>query len=136
MAEHPGFNPSVRFVGPVDTLNPEEVADHLIAVLREALSNAARHAHASKVDVALSADGSTATFTVLDDGVGSLPTRPGAAAWPTSVGVATSSAAPSPSNPARTAVRALLDAHTITCPSCETSGERRGAMEPAAALVD
>jgi len=73
VAEQLGFSPSVRFAGPVDTLISEEIADQLLAVLREALSNAARHARAAKVDVALSVDGSSATLTVVDDGVGIPP---------------------------------------------------------------
>jgi signal transduction histidine kinase len=48
----------------------EDVADRLVAVLREALSNAARHARASKVDVEVSVDGTHAKLTVIDDGVG------------------------------------------------------------------
>jgi signal transduction histidine kinase len=73
VAEQLGFSPSVRFSGPVDTLVSEDVADHLVAVLREALSNAARHAHASKVDVEVSVDGTHAKLTVIDDGVGIPP---------------------------------------------------------------
>jgi len=45
------FEPQVRFSGPIDAVVPESVADDLVAVLREALTNAARHAHASSVDV-------------------------------------------------------------------------------------
>jgi len=71
--EQLGFNPSVRFTGPVDTLVSESVADHLMAVLREALSNAARHARASRVDVEVAVDGSEVALTVIDDGVG-IPT--------------------------------------------------------------
>ncbi|MBR7831258.1 ATP-binding protein, partial [Actinospica sp. MGRD01-02] len=70
VAEQLGFSPSVRFTGPVDTLVPDEVAEHLLAVLREALSNAARHARAGKVDVEVAADGTHVTLTVIDDGVG------------------------------------------------------------------
>jgi signal transduction histidine kinase len=70
VAEQLGFSPSVRFSGPVDTLVSEDVADHLVAVLREALSNAVRHAQASKVDVEVSVDGTHAKLTVIDDGVG------------------------------------------------------------------
>jgi signal transduction histidine kinase len=69
-AEQLGFSPAVRFSGPVDTLVPDEVSAHLPAVLREALSNAARHAAASKVDVELTVDGAHVTLTVTDDGVG------------------------------------------------------------------
>jgi signal transduction histidine kinase len=68
--EQLGFNPSVRFTGPVDTLVSEEVADHLMAVLREALSNAARHARATAVDVEVAVDGSEVALSVADDGVG------------------------------------------------------------------
>jgi two-component system, NarL family, sensor histidine kinase DevS len=39
-------------------------------VLREALSNAARHAHATSVDVTVAADTAIVTLTVTDDGVG------------------------------------------------------------------
>jgi signal transduction histidine kinase len=68
-----GFPVSVRFSGPVDHLVGEEIAEHLLAVLREALSNAARHARASKVDVDLAADTATVVLTVSDDGVGLPP---------------------------------------------------------------
>ena len=70
VAEQLGFSPSVRFSGPVDTLVPDETAEHLVAVLREALSNAARHAQARKVDVEVTVDGTHVTLTVIDDGVG------------------------------------------------------------------
>lgn len=70
VAEQLGFNPSVRFTGPVDTLVSEDVAEQLVAVLREALSNAVRHARASKVDVEVAVDGADVALTVADDGVG------------------------------------------------------------------
>ena len=65
-----GFDPQVSFNGPVDTLVPTTVADHLLAVLREALSNAARHAAASSVTVAVSADPDLVRLVVADDGKG------------------------------------------------------------------
>lgn len=65
-----GFTPGVRFTGPVDHLVGADVAEHLLAVLREALSNAARHAGASRVDVDLSADTASITLKITDDGVG------------------------------------------------------------------
>ena len=68
-----GFDPEVTFRGPVDTLVPATVADHLLAVLREALSNAARHAAASSVTVDVSADPRIVRLVVADDGKG-LPT--------------------------------------------------------------
>ncbi|GGX13381.1 histidine kinase [Streptomyces noursei] len=65
-----GFTPALLIEGPVDAAVPDEVAEHLVAVTAEALSNAARHARAAHLDVALSVTGSTVTLTVTDDGVG------------------------------------------------------------------
>jgi signal transduction histidine kinase len=72
-AEMLGFPAAVRFSGPVDHVIGENVADQLIAVLNEALSNAARHAQASKVEVDLSADSAAVELSVVDDGVGIAP---------------------------------------------------------------
>ncbi|ONI75124.1 hypothetical protein ALI144C_40970 [Actinosynnema sp. ALI-1.44] len=67
-----GFAPSVRFRGPVDTAVPREVNDQLLPVLREALSNMARHAHATaaSIEVALDED---LLLRVTDNGVGIPP---------------------------------------------------------------
>ncbi|WP_042410591.1 sensor histidine kinase [Streptacidiphilus carbonis] len=46
-----GFKPAVGFVGPVETMVSERIGRQLIAALREALSNAARHARADTVAV-------------------------------------------------------------------------------------
>ncbi|MCL1871434.1 MAG: GAF domain-containing protein [Promicromonosporaceae bacterium] len=67
-----GFAPALRFEGPVDSLVPPTTADHLVAVVRESLSNVIRHAHAHRVDVLLTASDAV-TLTVTDDGVG-IPT--------------------------------------------------------------
>ena len=64
-----GFEPSVRFDGPVETLATKDVTENLIAALREALANIARHAHATAADVTVSA-GDDIVLTVEDDGVG------------------------------------------------------------------
>lgn len=71
-----GFKPAHRFVGPVDVLVGELTGKNLIAALREALSNAFRHAEASRIEVVVDAtvqlpDGSQGVrLTVADDGVG------------------------------------------------------------------
>lgn len=65
-----GFEPSVRFVGPVDSMLSTIVTDHVVAALREALTNAAKHAHAQRVDVMLQIDHGTVVLMVADDGVG------------------------------------------------------------------
>ncbi|MFI8359415.1 GAF domain-containing sensor histidine kinase [Streptomyces sp. NPDC085612] len=71
-----GFKPAHRFLGPVDTVVGELVGKNLIAALREALSNAFRHADASRIEVVLDctatlADGRPGVrLEVADDGVG------------------------------------------------------------------
>lgn len=71
-----GFKPTHRFVGPVDTAVGELTGKNLIAALREALSNAFRHAGASRIDVVVDAsvvlpDGRQGVrLTVGDNGVG------------------------------------------------------------------
>ena len=50
-----GFDPAVRFDGPVDTIISNKVGDHLLGVLREALSNVAHHAQATTVEVTVAA---------------------------------------------------------------------------------
>ena len=48
---------------------PAEIAEHLLHALREALSNAARHGQASRVDVTVLADGKL-ILLVRDNGTG------------------------------------------------------------------
>jgi signal transduction histidine kinase len=64
-----GFAPRVVFEGAVDTIVPNTVASEVLATLREALSNVARHAHASRVDIVLEA-GAETCLRVVDDGEG------------------------------------------------------------------
>ncbi|GHE03754.1 GAF domain-containing sensor histidine kinase [Streptomyces alanosinicus] len=70
-----GFKPSHRFLGPVDTVG-DLTGKNLIAALREALSNAFRHADATRIDVVVDATAALADgrpgvrLSVADDGVG------------------------------------------------------------------
>ena len=64
-----GFDPTILFEGPVDAAVDDELATDLVATLREALSNTARHARASSIDVTLSA-GPELVLRVVDNGVG------------------------------------------------------------------
>ena len=68
-AEALGFAATLRMAGPLDQDVPASACDHLLGVLREALSNAARHARASKVEVTVEA-GTDLMLTVRDNGVG------------------------------------------------------------------
>jgi signal transduction histidine kinase len=73
-----GFEPRVLFDGPVDTGLDPSVASATVMTLREALSNVARHAHATRAEVELTVE-ADARLVVTDDGVG-IPaegSRPG-----------------------------------------------------------
>ena len=68
-AEPLGFRPSVAFHGPTDLDVPLQVQLEAAAVLREALSNSARHAHASRVEVHITVDDELGVL-VADNGIG------------------------------------------------------------------
>nr|BFD81805.1 two-component system sensor histidine kinase [Streptomyces sp. Xyl84] len=68
-----GFAPGVRMEGLLDTHVPGETADHVVAVLAEALTNIARHAHANRAEAVLETDGRTVRLTVVDNGRGIPP---------------------------------------------------------------
>ncbi|RGA03540.1 GAF domain-containing protein [Microbispora triticiradicis] len=67
---HLGFMPGLSLEGHLDSRVPAQAAEHLLAVLREALSNIVRHARASRADVTLDATGERLTLVVEDNGVG------------------------------------------------------------------
>jgi signal transduction histidine kinase len=67
-----GFDPRVSFEGPVDTVTRDRLVDEVVTVLREALSNVARHAHADRVDVRIDVGGDALVVEVTDNG-GGLP---------------------------------------------------------------
>jgi signal transduction histidine kinase len=68
-AEGLGFAPGLRMAGRLDDEVPAETGEHLLCALRETLSNAARHAAATKVDVTVEA-GLDLALTVRDNGGG------------------------------------------------------------------
>jgi signal transduction histidine kinase len=68
-----GSEPRVRLDGPLDTVVPDAVADHVAAVLREALSNITRHAQASEIEVQARTDGTMVLLEVTDNGIGIDP---------------------------------------------------------------
>ncbi|MFI7538974.1 GAF domain-containing protein [Streptosporangium sp. NPDC049376] len=65
-----GFMPALRMEGHLDSEVPEPVAEHLLAVLREALSNLVRHAEATRAEVSAQVVGGHITLAVTDNGVG------------------------------------------------------------------
>ncbi len=72
-----GFEPAVRFAGPVDSMLTPEVTNQLVAALREALTNAAKHADARRVEVIVQIDKGQVLLVVTDDGVGLDEQGPG-----------------------------------------------------------
>jgi signal transduction histidine kinase len=64
-----GFPPALELDGRLDDDVPEDVAEHVLGVLREALSNAARHSGASSVEVQVAANAELA-LQVRDNGSG------------------------------------------------------------------
>ena len=67
-----GFEPRCFFDGPVDAGVGDDLAADLLATMREALTNIARHARASQVDVEVLVTDDV-VLRVLDDGVGLPP---------------------------------------------------------------
>jgi signal transduction histidine kinase len=65
-----GFTPLVRTSGPVDTAVDAVTGAQMLAVLREALSNVARHADADAAVVEVEASGSEVMLRVTDNGQG------------------------------------------------------------------
>lgn len=65
-----GFSPTLRTSGAIDSLVDRELAGQVLATLREALSNVARHAHARSCVVELHVDPEQLLLIVVDDGQG------------------------------------------------------------------
>jgi signal transduction histidine kinase len=65
-----GFTVATRFAGAIDTLIDGDLADHLVAVTREALSNAVRHSGARSVTLEVDASPTQLTLCVRDNGEG------------------------------------------------------------------
>jgi len=65
-----GIDLPVSFDGPIDTAISEIVSEHLMATLRESVTNVGRHADATSATVTLTVQDGLCTLTVLDDGVG------------------------------------------------------------------
>ncbi len=64
-----GFTPSLSLTGDLGEQVPDDIAGHMLGALRESLSNAARHAGASRVDVTVDV-GVDLVLVVRDNGVG------------------------------------------------------------------
>lgn len=63
-----GIEPTLTFEGPVDGVVDDGLAEDLLAVVSEAVTNAVKHARAREVGVTVSADGRGLTVAVTNDG--------------------------------------------------------------------
>ena len=68
-----GSTPSITFEGAVDALTTDRIAEQIIAVLRELLSNAMRHANATELSVVVQSVDGNIVLTVIDNGIGIQP---------------------------------------------------------------
>ncbi|WP_090103858.1 GAF domain-containing protein [Lentzea jiangxiensis] len=69
LTENTHLSPAVRMSGTVDNSVPPELAEHVEAVVREAVTNCVRHASATELTVLVDA-GDDVVITVQDNGVG------------------------------------------------------------------
>ncbi|WP_406340658.1 GAF domain-containing sensor histidine kinase [Streptomyces sp. NBC_00648] len=65
-----GFTPALRMEGLIDVDVPGDVAEDVLAVLGESLTNVARHANATAAEVVLVVRGGEVALTVTDNGIG------------------------------------------------------------------
>jgi signal transduction histidine kinase len=65
-----GFNISVSFDGPIDSVVSTTVAEHLLATIREAVTNIGRHSGATEASVAISVEQGGCRLQVSDNGHG------------------------------------------------------------------
>ncbi|WP_298227862.1 GAF domain-containing protein [Gryllotalpicola sp.] len=65
--------PRITFAGPVDLMLTGDLADDVVAVVRETLANVARHARAGTTVVDVAVSDLAVTVTVDDDGIGLDP---------------------------------------------------------------
>ena len=64
-----GFEPAVRFSGVIDEVG-HDIGEDVLAVVRESLSNVARHARAASAEVDVAATANRLTVDIRDDGIG------------------------------------------------------------------
>lgn len=65
-----GFPPRMRLDGPIDTVVSGALCEHVVPVLRESLTNVAKHARATSVAVRVGIVDGSLELEVVDDGIG------------------------------------------------------------------
>ncbi len=72
---HAAIDIAIRFDGPIDLGVPDALADHLIAVVRESVTNAVRHSECSRISLDISVN-DVLEARIGDNGVGFDATAP------------------------------------------------------------
>jgi signal transduction histidine kinase len=72
-----GFEVQVSLEGPVDASISDQVAEHLLATVRESVTNIGRHANATQALVHLVVEGDQCRLTISDNGIGIGSSEPG-----------------------------------------------------------
>ncbi|MDX8141427.1 GAF domain-containing protein [Lentzea sp. BCCO 10_0061] len=72
LTEDGELSPAVRMSGTIDSLVPGYIGDHAEAVVRETVSNALRHAHATELTLTIEA-GDALVISMVDNGLGMPP---------------------------------------------------------------
>lgn len=67
--------PNVSFSGPVDLVVTGDLADDVVAVVRESLTNVIKHANATQTAIEIAVNGDDLTVRITDNGTGSTSTR-------------------------------------------------------------
>jgi signal transduction histidine kinase len=65
-----GFEPTLSFIGPIDSLVSSALIGDVEAVVREAMTNVAKHARANHLQVTVRADADSLSIVVVDNGIG------------------------------------------------------------------
>jgi signal transduction histidine kinase len=72
IAEGAALSPAIRMSGTIDSLVPDYIGEHAEAVVRETVTNALRHAHATELTLTAEA-GDALIITMVDNGRGMPP---------------------------------------------------------------
>lgn len=73
MSKFAGFKIHCEFNGPLDSVITPELGDQIVAVSRELLTNAIKHANSTKIELSLSTNKIFCTLIVRDNGGGYVP---------------------------------------------------------------
>ena len=65
-----GFEIELTFTGPLDASLDDHLLEHLLATVREALTNVGKHAQATRASVDVGVDEASCSLTISDNGVG------------------------------------------------------------------